>query len=82
MPELGASTAAGLAEQIRAQLAQQKLAGGAVTLSIGVAEFPAHGASGDALIAAADAALYEAKRSGRDRVAVAQDSARARAGGQ
>jgi diguanylate cyclase (GGDEF)-like protein len=48
MPELGASAAASLAERIRAQLAQQKLAGGAVTLSIGVAEFPAQGDSGDA----------------------------------
>ena len=82
MPEVGASAAAGLAERIRAQLAQQKFAGGAVTLSIGVAEFPAQGDSGDALIAAADAALYEAKRAGRDRIALAQASAPARAAGR
>lgn len=82
MPELGASAAIGLAERIRAQLARQKFAGGAVTLSIGVAEFPAQGDSGDALIAAADAALYEAKRAGRDRIALSQASAPARAAGR
>ena len=75
MPAIGASAAASLASRIREQLAQQRFLGGAVTLSIGVAEFPAHGDSGDALIAAADAALYESKRAGRDRVAVAQASA-------
>jgi diguanylate cyclase (GGDEF)-like protein len=44
---------------------------GMVTLSVGVATFPAHGASPKELMAAADAALYEAKRGGRDQVAVA-----------
>ena len=45
-----------------------------VTVSIGVAEFPGHGESGRAIIAAADAALYEAKRSGRNRVVRASDT--------
>ena len=44
---------------------------GKVTFSVGVAEFPAHGMSPQELMAAADAALYEAKRGGRDRVVVA-----------
>ncbi|MGA2022595.1 MAG: diguanylate cyclase [Candidatus Sulfotelmatobacter sp.] len=44
---------------------------GMVTLSIGVATFPANGMSPKELMAAADAALYEAKRGGRDQVAVA-----------
>ena len=44
---------------------------GMVTLSVGVATFPAHGMSPKELMAAADAALYEAKRGGRDQVAVA-----------
>ena len=44
---------------------------GMVTFSIGVGVFPDHGASPKELMAAADAALYEAKRGGRDRVAVA-----------
>ena len=42
-----------------------------VTLSAGVAVFPGHGESADVLIRAADAALYQAKREGRDRVVAA-----------
>jgi diguanylate cyclase (GGDEF)-like protein/PAS domain S-box-containing protein len=44
---------------------------GMVTISVGVAAFSEHGASPKELMAAADAALYQAKRGGRDRVAVA-----------
>jgi diguanylate cyclase (GGDEF)-like protein len=44
---------------------------GMVTLSVGVATFPANGMSPKELMAAADAALYQAKRGGRDQVAVA-----------
>lgn len=40
-------------------------------VSVGIALFPAHGSTGDALIAAADAALYEAKKGGRGRFAFA-----------
>jgi len=43
----------------------------AVTLSLGVAIFPTHGSTNDTLLKAADAALYRAKRDGRDRVVVA-----------
>jgi diguanylate cyclase (GGDEF)-like protein/PAS domain S-box-containing protein len=39
-----------------------------VTLSIGVAIFPDHGDSADAVISCADAALYLAKKGGRNRV--------------
>ena len=45
---------------------------GMVTVSVGVAELPQHGASAKELLEAADAALYRAKREGRDRVAVAE----------
>jgi diguanylate cyclase (GGDEF)-like protein/PAS domain S-box-containing protein len=48
---------------------------GMVTISVGVAAFPEHGMSPSELMAAADAALYEAKRGGRDRVAVASSQA-------
>lgn len=41
----------------------------AITLSIGFAIFPNHGTTSTALLKAADAALYRAKREGRDRVA-------------
>jgi diguanylate cyclase (GGDEF)-like protein len=44
---------------------------GIVTISVGVAAFPEHGTSPKELMASADAALYEAKRGGRDQVVVA-----------
>jgi diguanylate cyclase (GGDEF)-like protein len=44
---------------------------GMVTISVGVATFPQHGTSPKETMAAADAALYEAKRGGRDQVVVA-----------
>jgi diguanylate cyclase (GGDEF)-like protein len=43
----------------------------AVTVSIGVAVFPDHGLTHDALLTAADRALYRAKAFGRNRVCVA-----------
>jgi diguanylate cyclase (GGDEF)-like protein/PAS domain S-box-containing protein len=46
---------------------------GMITFSIGVAAFPQHGMSPKELMAAADAALYEAKRRGRDQVVVASN---------
>lgn len=42
-----------------------------ITVSVGVATFPDHAADLDALIAAADTALYRAKEAGRDRVVAA-----------
>jgi diguanylate cyclase (GGDEF)-like protein len=39
-----------------------------ITLSLGVAVYPNHGSNSLELIRAADAALYQAKRTGRDRV--------------
>ena len=48
---------------------------GQVTASIGIAVFPDHGDSPDALLAAADKALYAAKEGGRDRVSVFEGAA-------
>ena len=45
---------------------------GVITASIGVAALPDHRMKGRALLQAADAALYWAKREGRDRVIVAE----------
>ena len=41
---------------------------GQITLSLGVACYPDHASTGEALIRAADALLYQAKKEGRDRV--------------
>jgi diguanylate cyclase (GGDEF)-like protein len=68
MPETTLEGAVEVADRIRARLAGQIIAGGRVTISVGVAEFPIHGDTPEALIATADAALYEAKREGRNRV--------------
>jgi len=78
MPETEGSGAADVADRVRDRLAKEKLTGGSVTLSFGVAEFPAHGDIGETLIAIADAALYQAKREGRDRVVVAPGAAERR----
>jgi diguanylate cyclase (GGDEF)-like protein len=45
-----------------------------VTASMGVAVFPEHGRSPEHLIALADAALYQAKRGGRDRIRIHGDA--------
>ena len=46
---------------------------GACTLSMGIAESPRHGTTVSSLLAAADTALYKAKRGGRNTVEVADD---------
>ncbi|MCS7001606.1 MAG: GGDEF domain-containing protein, partial [Dehalococcoidia bacterium] len=43
------------------------------TLSVGVAAFPDHGRTAEQLLEAADAALYQAKRAGRNCVALARE---------
>lgn len=48
---------------------------GHITVSLGFALYPVHGQAASTLIEAADAALYQAKRSGRNRFVVAQDTA-------
>ena len=46
---------------------------GPVTLSVGIAIFPDHGESGQAVLQAADAALYRAKAAGRNCVVMATE---------
>ena len=65
------TTATTVAERIRSRVAAEVLEGGRTTLSIGVAECPAHGDTPEDLIASADAAMYQAKNGGRNRVVAA-----------
>lgn len=63
------------AERIRRAVAAVEVPGptgevAMVTASFGIAEFPTY-ANAEALVAAADAALYQAKRGGKDQVATA-----------
>src|SRR6266704_3823414 len=68
LPETEAQGATETAQRIQARLARDALVGGKLTVSVGVAQFPADGESPDELLAGADAALYQAKREGRNRV--------------
>src|SRR6266850_2224570 len=69
--ETTAGAASIVAERIRARVASEDFAGTRITISIGVAECPTHAETPESLIESADAALYEAKDSGRDRVVTA-----------
>ncbi|MFP4437843.1 MAG: diguanylate cyclase [Chloroflexaceae bacterium] len=65
------------AEQVRASVKQMQVqhAGqtlGSVSVSLGVAVFPIHGATSDEVLKAADSALYRAKAGGRDQVVFAE----------
>jgi diguanylate cyclase (GGDEF)-like protein len=77
LPATGAEEAHGIADSLRAEIeACARLEGEdvdltAVTASVGVAVHPTHGADSSALFRAADAAMYEAKRRGRNQVVVA-----------
>jgi diguanylate cyclase (GGDEF)-like protein len=57
-----------LAEALRARIAAEPLAGLPMTVSIGVAEWPGPPDAVTPALARADAALYQAKREGRNRV--------------
>jgi two-component system, cell cycle response regulator len=67
-----AQKASAAAERLRQAVAAEALEGiGRVTISLGVASCPAHARSERELYAASDAALYTAKREGRDRACLA-----------
>lgn len=76
LPDAGLAGAARRAEQLCAAVRRLSIPYegrmiGPITVSIGVAAFPEHGNDARAVIQAADSALYQAKRDGRDRVSVA-----------
>ncbi|MBA2780900.1 diguanylate cyclase [Billgrantia kenyensis] len=62
------------AERLRQQVAETRLQGLAITISLGIAEYR-HGDDPDTLLARADGALYRAKRAGRNRVGSADSPA-------
>jgi diguanylate cyclase (GGDEF)-like protein/PAS domain S-box-containing protein len=75
LPEAPLAVAHQRAEQVREKAKHMRVEHlgqslEAVTLSLGVASSPEHGATGEAIIHAADTALYRAKHEGRDRVVV------------
>jgi diguanylate cyclase (GGDEF)-like protein/PAS domain S-box-containing protein len=74
MPGMAEQQAVERAEELRSTMAAAPVGHGpstiAVTASFGVATFPRDGRTGDALIAAADRAMYAAKAAGRNRVSV------------
>ena len=72
LPETDLAGAEQAAERIRVAVRERPFGGPSqvpldVTVSLGVAVHPLHGATATALLRAADEALYEAKRAGRDR---------------
>jgi len=78
MPGASLEIAAGRAEVLRDAVKRLhvRLNGkslGLVTLSAGVAAYPANGSTGQAVLTEADSALYKAKQEGRDRVKKANE---------
>jgi diguanylate cyclase (GGDEF)-like protein len=76
-PQSTASGAAQMAERLRSAVEKARFAASGesfkVTISLGVAEYDRHMTSPRDLVAAADRALYAAKRGGRNRVMVAAE---------
>jgi diguanylate cyclase (GGDEF)-like protein/putative nucleotidyltransferase with HDIG domain len=77
LPEVGTSEAHALAERVRAAIESMHFDVSTsptpirATMSLGVACFPADGATTTSLIQAADVAVYQAKLNGRNRVVMA-----------
>jgi diguanylate cyclase (GGDEF)-like protein len=78
LPHTGREGALQAAEKIRAALSMPYEVSSkrvSISASVGVSLFPEHGSDPDALLRAADAALYTAKREGKDRVCAARAAA-------
>lgn len=77
LPQTDLKGAAAAAEKLRAGVEEhpfpygESQPGGRLTVSLGVAAYPEHGDTGEELLRAADLALYRAKKSGRNRCALA-----------
>jgi diguanylate cyclase (GGDEF)-like protein/putative nucleotidyltransferase with HDIG domain len=76
LPGLAEHDAVAVAEAVRQKVAEVvALLPTPVTVSAGVASFPAHGRGRDELLAGADAALYASKRGGKNCTSLAGDQA-------
>jgi diguanylate cyclase (GGDEF)-like protein len=76
LPEVGLDDATMFAERLRLEIADSRVTSAAgtafsVTVSLGLATLATHGPTRAKMVAQADAALYAAKRAGRNQVAVA-----------
>ncbi len=86
-PQTESAQALAVAEKIRTLIAGQafpfaeKQPLGCMSVSGGVAEYPLHGLDAAGVLHAADEALYEAKRTGRNRVLMARSQHATSAGG-
>jgi diguanylate cyclase (GGDEF)-like protein len=76
LPETELDGALEVAERMRTRVQGERFPNRAITLSIGVAEFPKHADTAHTIIAVADAALYDAKRGGRNCVAHARKASK------
>ena len=70
LPGAGEEAALEIAERVRQEVRRRRPVGAAVTVSVGVAVSRPDAVDTDDLVARADAALYEAKASGRDAVVI------------
>jgi diguanylate cyclase (GGDEF)-like protein len=69
LPQAGEEGALVVAERLRSRIERTEVPGvGFITASLGVATFPLHASSRELLVTTADRALYQAKRTGRNRV--------------
>lgn len=73
LPGCGPDQAVAVAERLRQGIARSVTVVDGVTATVGVAAYGRHGTEPDELISAADHALYEGKREGRDRTTAAID---------
>jgi len=79
LPDTSLDTARQRAEKLREECKRISIQYGgrplaAITLSLGIATFPEHGTTSEAILRSADEALYQAKAQGRDCVVIAKSS--------
>ena len=78
LPEIDQEQGVTAAERIRDKVSEEEFGGDGVavkvTISVGTASYPENGEDTESIIRSADAALYEAKESGRNQIIVAGGS--------